>query len=386
MSKTHNPAFTVLIAAAGSGTRAGGPVPKQYAPLAGKTVLRHTIEKFLALPGLCSLRVIIDPAHSHLYEDAVRGLDVPPPVNGGASRKDSVTRGLHSLPSLSDDDIILIHDAARPFVSTENILAVVAAARESGAATLTAPLADTIVTDGYDVQDRAKLHAVQTPQGFRFGIIRAAHEKFRGDDGFTDDAGHVAAMGHAVTLVPGSRMNFKITTPDDLIMAEKLMGASFETRTGMGYDVHAFDPAPATSVRLGGIDIPHDRRLAGHSDADVILHAVTDAILGAIGDGDIGQIFPPSDSQWKGADSAIFVAEALRRLHARGGTLIHADITLIAEAPKIDPHRAEMLSRLSALLGLTSDRIGLKATTSEGLGFTGRAEGIVAQAMVTIRI
>ena len=386
MSKTAATPFTALIAAAGSGIRAGGAVPKQYAPLAGKCVLRHTVEKFLSVPGLCALRVIIDPAHAALYEDAVRGLDIPPPIHGGPTRKDSIYRGLKSLPAGGADSIILLHDAARPFVSVEHILAVAAAARDTGAATLATPLADTIVSGGYETLDRSKLHAIQTPQGFHSDIILGAHEKFAGDDGFTDDAGLVAAMGQGVTLVPGSRMNFKITTPEDMIMAERLMGEPYETRTGMGYDVHAFDPAPATSVRLGGVDIPHDKKLAGHSDADVILHALTDAILGAIGDGDIGQIFPPSDNQWKGADSAIFVAEALRRLHARGGMLIHADITLIAERPKIGPHRAAMLARLSALFGLPADRIGLKATTSEGLGFTGRGEGVVAQAVATVKI
>jgi 2-C-methyl-D-erythritol 4-phosphate cytidylyltransferase/2-C-methyl-D-erythritol 2,4-cyclodiphosphate synthase len=281
---------------------------------------------------------------------------------------------------------VLIHDAARPFVSPNAIRTIIAAMETAQAATLVSPVADTLVDPNYNRLDRDRISSVQTPQAFRIGTLKAAHEKFENDNSFTDDAGLIAAMGGKITLVPGSHENFKITSSGDMAMAEKLLAGGTETRTGFGYDVHAFDPAPASVIRLGGIDIPHDRKLLGHSDADVILHALTDALLGTIGEGDIGQLFPPSDMRWKNADSEIFVAEAVRRVRTRGGKIIHADITLIAEAPKIGPHREKMLTRIAAMLGLTPDRVGLKATTSEGLGFTGRKEGIVAQAVASITL
>jgi 2-C-methyl-D-erythritol 4-phosphate cytidylyltransferase/2-C-methyl-D-erythritol 2,4-cyclodiphosphate synthase len=388
MSKGQNPPFHVLIAAAGTGSRAGGDIPKQYVKIGGKAVLRHTIEKFIYLQGLTSLRVIVRPEHIGMYEEAVAGLDLPPPVFGGGTRKESVFRGVQALchPGMfQDDNIVLIHDAARPFVNQKAIRGILQAMMEHQAATLTIPVADTLVNAEYEITDRSALYAVQTPQAFRFDILKKAHERFQDHPSFTDDAGLVAAMGVKVHLISGSRENFKITTAEDLAMAEKLLGQT-ETRTGFGYDVHAFDPAPATQIRLGGIDIPHERKLLGHSDADVILHAVTDAILGAIGEGDIGQLFPPSDMQWKNADSSIFVKEALRRVQAKGGRIVNVDITLIAETPKIGPHRERMLARLSEILEMEQARIGLKATTSEGLGFTGRKEGIVAQAVVNIYI
>ena len=400
MSKDAPTDFHVLIPAAGSGTRTGHAVPKQYRVIGGKMILRHTIEKFMGIQGLKSLRVIIDPGHADLYQEAVEGLGLAPPIHGADTRKRSVYNGLLALchPERSEgsqaaksradiqNDIVLIHDAARPFVSADAIRTVVAAMETAQAATLVSPVADTLVDPDYNRLDRDSISSVQTPQAFRIGTLKAAHEKFENDNSFTDDAGLIAAMGGKITLVPGSHENFKITSAGDMAMAEKLLAGATETRTGFGYDVHAFDPAPATFVRLGGIDIPYDRKLLGHSDADVILHALTDALLGTIGDGDIGQLFPPSDMRWKNADSEIFVKEAVKRVHARGGKIIHADLTLIAEAPKIGPHREKMLSRLAAMLGLTPDRIGLKATTSEGLGFTGRKEGIVAQAVVSVQL
>jgi len=386
MSKDAPIGFHLLIPAAGSGTRAGLSTPKQYAKIGGKAVLRHTIEKFLGIQGLKSIRVIIDPAHRDLYQDAVQGLDLAPPVLGADTRKQSVYNGLQSFPKNLDEDVLLIHDAARPFVSAESVKTVVAAMNDAQAATLVSPVADTLVDPEYNRLDRDKISSVQTPQAFRIGTLKSAHEKFENDNSFTDDAGLIAAMGGKITFVSGSHENFKITSAGDMAMAEKLLAAPCETRTGFGYDVHAFDPAPADKIRLAGIDIPHTRKLLGHSDADVILHALTDALLGTIGDGDIGQLFPPSEMKWKNADSEIFVKEALRRVHAKGGTLIHADITLIAEEPKIGPHRPRMIVRLSELLGLAPDRIGLKATTSEGLGFTGRGEGIVAHAVVTVTL
>ena len=386
MSKDTPTGFHVLIPAAGTGTRTGLNVPKQYRKIAGKMVLRHTIEKFIGIQDLKSIRVIIDPAHADLYQEAVQGLDLAPPVHGANTRKRSVYNGLSAFSQKEDEDLILIHDAARPFVSAESIRSIVAAMKTAQAATLVSPVADTLIDPDYNRLDRDRISSVQTPQAFRIGTLKSAHEKFENDNSFTDDAGLIAAMGGKITLVPGSHENFKITSAGDMAMAEKLLSSNIETRTGFGYDVHAFDPAPASVIRLGGIDIPHDRKLLGHSDADVILHALTDALLGTIGEDDIGQLFPPSDMSWKNADSEIFVKEAVKRVHARGGKIIHADITLIAEEPKIGPHREKMIARIAAMLGLSPDRIGLKATTSEGLGFTGRKEGIVAHAVASVQL
>ncbi len=386
MSKEAQIPFHVLIPAAGSGTRTGAGIPKQYKKVAGKALLRHTIEKFVSIQGLKTLRVIIDPSHILLYKEAVEGLDLPPPVMGAATRKQSVYNGIASFKANEQDDLVLIHDAARPFVSEDSIKTLLTEMQKSPAATLAAPVADTLVDAEYKVVDRDTVNAVQTPQAFKISLLKRAHEQFRNDDKFTDDAGLVAAIGEPITLVAGSRENFKVTTAEDMVMAEKILTASRETRTGFGYDVHAFDPTPAEKIRLGGIDIPYSKKLLGHSDADVILHALTDALLGCIGEGDIGQIFPPSDQKWKNADSAIFITEAVKRVKAKDGQIIHADITLIAEEPKIGPHREKMIARIAELLGIAPNRVGLKATTSEGLGFTGRKEGMVAQAVASVTL
>ena len=386
MSKDAPTSFHVLIPAAGNGTRTGLPVPKQYRHVGGKMILRHTIEKFIGIEGLKSIRVIIDPHHADLYREAVEGLDLAPPVHGSDTRKRSVYNGLAAFTETESEDLVLIHDAARPFISAKAIQSILDTMKKTVAATLAAPIADTLVDREYNRLDRDKIAAVQTPQAFRIGLLKRAHEAMKDNEKFTDDAGLVAAIGETITLVPGSHDNFKITTAEDMAMAERLLAATRETRTGFGYDVHAFDPAPAANIRLGGIDIPYTQKLLGHSDADVILHALTDALLGTIGEGDIGQLFPPSDMTWKNADSEIFVKEAVRRVHARGGQIIHADITLIAEAPKIGPHREKMIARIADMLGLEPNRIGLKATTSEGLGFTGRKEGIVAQAITSVTL
>ncbi|MFA5592099.1 MAG: 2-C-methyl-D-erythritol 4-phosphate cytidylyltransferase [Micavibrio sp.] len=386
MSNPALPSFHVLIPAAGNGIRTGLSTPKQYAKIGGKAILRHTIEKFIPIQGLKSLRVIIDPAHEALYKEAVNGLDLPPPAYGSETRKQSIFNGLKLFTDNLDEEIILIHDAARPFVEAGSIYALLAAMEKDNAATLVSAVADTLVDPAYNRLDRDRIRSVQTPQAFRLGLIRKAHEQFADDNSFTDDAGLIAAMGGKIAFIAGSHENFKITSAGDMAMAEKLLAERTETRTGLGYDVHAFDPAPADTIRLGGIDIPHERRLLGHSDADVVLHALTDAILGTIGEGDIGQLFPPSDMQWKNADSAVFLTEALRLLTEKNGKLIHADIVLVAEEPKIGPQRERMLERLSALLGLTRGRIGLKATTSERLGFVGKGEGIACHAVVSVTL
>lgn len=378
--------FDVIIPAAGSGQRMGGDVPKQYRKLGGKAVLRHTIEKFLSVPGLRTLRVVISPEHETLYRDAVAGLSIEPPVHGGKTRKESVFKGLQSIPESKPKAHVLVHDAARPLISRDEIQSILAALDAHDAVTLAAPMANTLRRDNGETVDRDRLWSIQTPQGFRRDLLNKAHQALQDNDKFTDDAGMVEALGHHVELVRGSRMNFKITTEDDFIMAQKLLAADFETRMGSGYDVHAFHPALATAIRLGGIDIKHDRKLLGHSDADVVLHALTDALLGAVSAGDIGAIFPPSDPQWKGADSEIFLKEAARLVGAVGGNVIHCDITILCELPKIGPHRAAMQERIAAILGIAPERVSIKATTTEGLGFTGRKEGIAAQAVCTVRL
>ncbi len=384
MSKGANSGFHVLIPAAGNGARTGLSIPKQYKKIGGKMILRHTIEKFIQIQGIKSLRVIIDPHHQDLYLEAVHGLSLAPPVMGSKTRKQSVYNGLSSFSHAEHDDLILIHDAARPMVRVSAIKNLLAMMKDCMAATLAAPIADTLVDKNYNHFDRDVIRAVQTPQAFRLGILKQAHEKFRDDEGFTDDAGLVAAMGETVMLVQGSHENFKITTPEDLLMAERLLAPVYETRTGFGYDIHAFDDVPADKIRLGGIDIPHTRKLRGHSDADVVLHALTDALLGTIGDGDIGQIFPPSDQQWKNADSKIFVIEAVRRVHEKGGRIIHVDLSLVAEEPKIGPYREQIQKHVASILDITPSRVGLKATTNEGLGAIGRGEGICAQAVASV--
>lgn len=290
-----------------------------------------------------------------------------------------------SFSDIKDEDIILIHDAARPFAGSDEIQAVAAAAARDGAATLALPVADTLRRTDGAVVDRAGLWAVQTPQAFRYGMIRDAHLRFADDDSFTDDAGLVEAAGHRVTLVPGSRRNFKITTQDDLELARMITAPlPPDIRTGFGFDVHAFDPVRSGPVILGGINIPHGRGLAGHSDADVGLHALTDALLSTIAAGDIGTHFPPSDPQWKGADSRIFLSHAVKMLNQKNAVITLIDITFMCEAPKIGPHREAMQRVIAEITALPPERISIKATTTEKLGFTGRGEGIAAQAVATV--
>lgn len=384
MLKQVPPPFHVLIPAAGSGMRTGLSVPKQYRKIAGKMILRHTIEKFLPLQGLKSLQVIIDPQHEALYHEAVRGLDLPDPILGAKTRKQSVFNGLSRFGTADQKDIVLIHDAARPFVTYAAILRLLDEMHKHTAATLTVPLTDTIVDLKYNPVNRDHLRAVQTPQAFQIALIKQAHIAFKNDDRFTDDAGLIAALGEDVLLVEGDDTNFKITSSEDLALAEKILTAPQRIKTGLGFDVHAFDPAPATSIRLGGIDIPHTQKLLGHSDADVILHAITDALLGAANEGDIGHIFSPSDPQWKDADSEIFLKEAHRRIHQKNGIIQHIDVMVLCESPKIAPHRDAMQNRIAKILNLPITDISIKATTMERMGFIGREEGIAAQAIATV--
>jgi 2-C-methyl-D-erythritol 4-phosphate cytidylyltransferase/2-C-methyl-D-erythritol 2,4-cyclodiphosphate synthase len=379
------PSCIALIVAGGSGQRFGAERPKQYHDLAGQPVLRRTVEAFLRHPAVSGVQVVIQPAHRDLYDTAVAGLDLPEPVSGGATRQDSVRNGLERIGT---PDLVLIHDAARPLIGAGTIQAVVDALAEAPGALAAVPVADTLKRgDGALVAgtvDRTGLWRAQTPQGFRFTDILAAHRAAAGLD-LTDDAAVAERAGLSVALVPGKEENFKVTTQDDLARAERIVTQALgDVRTGMGFDVHRF--TDGDGIVLCGVRVPHSQKLEGHSDADVGLHALTDAILGAIGDGDIGSHFPPTDPQWRGADSGKFLRHAAGLVRARGGVLAHVDVTVICERPKVGPHRAAMVARVADLLGIAEDRVSVKATTTERLGFTGRGEGIAAQAVATVRL
>lgn len=377
-----------LVVAAGTGERFGGGLPKQYRMLAGRPVLRHTVERLAAHPRVDGVCVVLRTEHREIYAETVEGLALLPPADGGATRQESVRRGLEALSSRQPARV-LIHDAARPLVDAAVVDRVLDALDRGVGAIAALPLADTLkrAGDGDRIAgmiDRSGLWRAQTPQGFRFAEILAAHRAAAGG-ALTDDAAVAEAGGLAVTLVPGTEENFKITTEDDLKRAERLLaGNAAEWRTGSGFDVHRFVPGDA--VMLCGVRVPHSHGLEGHSDADVGLHALTDAILGALGAGDIGVHFPPSDPRWRGVESSRFLAHAAALVAARGGRIVHLDVTLICERPKIGPHRAAMIERIAAILGLGAGRVSVKATTTEGLGFTGRGEGIAAQAVVTIAL
>lgn len=378
-----------LVVAAGRGQRFGGDLPKQYAPLAGHTVLYHTVSRLLAHPAIDAVRCAIHKDDLGLYEQAVDGLELLDPVFGGATRQDSVRLGLQSLTELNPEQV-LIHDAARPFVSTAVIDGVLNALITHKGALPAVAVADTLKRsqDGEIVEtvSRHGLFCAQTPQGFRFKDILTAHTEFSQTENtpeITDDAQLFEAAGLSVILTHGDQSNFKITTQEDMMRAHNHLAAHSEIRTGQGFDVHRF--GPGTAVTLCGVDVAHSQGLEGHSDADVALHALTDALLGAVGAGDIGQHFPPTEAKWKGAASHLFVAHARDLIHQRGGEIVNVDITLICEAPKIGPHRAAMVAKIADILDLAPDRISVKATTTEGLGFTGRREGIGAQALATVR-
>lgn len=384
------PHCSALIVAAGRGSRFGGALPKQYALLAGQPVLTHAIAAFRACSDINRLRVVIAEGDEMHYQAAVRGLDLPPPVLGGKSRQESVLHGLEALAGEAPD-FVAIHDGARPLVRPVDITACLAASARPGisGAVLGLPIPDTVKrTDGSGVVGetvpRANLWRAQTPQVFRFASLLAAHRQaaaLGASEGtaLTDDAAVAERAGLKIVMVAGSGENPKITTMDDLARA-----AAVESRTGLGFDVHGFGPGNA--VMLGGIAIPHGRALAGHSDADVALHALTDAVLGAIGAGDIGQHFPPSDPQWRGASSDRFLRHAVELLTARGGRIVHLDLTLICEAPRIGPHREAMVASIARIADVAPDRVSVKATTTEKLGFTGRGEGIAAQAVASVEV
>lgn len=368
--------FSVIIVAAGQGTRCGSDLPKQFIKIAGKTVLQHTIDTFKNIEGLQHISVVLNS-----QENIEQQNDFITCV-GGKTRKDSVYSGIQSLSHLKPDDIVLIHDAARPFIKADDIEKLLSAMSKEKAATLAMPVADTLRYKNQTQIDRNSLWALQTPQAFQYEIIKKAHEQADPLKEYTDDTSIVHAQGHKIEFVECGRHNFKITTPQDLEMAKQIL-ETYETRIGQGFDVHAFDDTPTETIRLCGIDIPHNRTLKGHSDADVGLHTLTDAILGAIGEGDIGLHFPPSDNTFKDMDSAVFLEHAMALLREKGGQLINADLTIICEAPKIGKHRTAITKRMADIMGVSENCLNIKATTTEKLGFTGRSEGIAAQAVVS---
>jgi 2-C-methyl-D-erythritol 4-phosphate cytidylyltransferase/2-C-methyl-D-erythritol 2,4-cyclodiphosphate synthase len=370
-----------LLVAAGSGTRFGHSTAKQFLEVAGKPVLRHAAEALA--PHCVWLQPVGDAAQiSH----ALAGLAHLPPVAGGSERQDSVLAGLQALVP-HGPDVVLVHDGARPFIPPGTIAALLAALQHAGGAIPAAPVADTLkrVEDGRITATvpRSGLFRAQTPQAFRFPLLLRLHRAAAGGKA-TDDAGLLEAAGEAVVSVPGSEDNIKVTFADDLMRVERLMRPPLLPRIGTGFDVHAF--AAGRTLVLCGVMVPHELGLAGHSDADVGIHAVCDAIYGALADGDIGRHFPPSQVEWKEADSAHFLRHAAGRIAHYGGVLGNLDLTLICEQPKITPHAPAMIARLADLLGVAVGKISVKATTTERLGFTGRGEGIAAQAVATVLV
>ena len=380
----HGQRIVAIIVAAGTGVRAGGAVPKQYARIGGRPMIAYSHDAFAAHPAIAETIVVVAAGQQRM---AIEALDCDATiVVGGATRRESVANGVAAVGEATH---VLVHDAARPFLSAAVIDSLVAALKTRDAAIPVLPVADTLARGSVllgDIVPRSDLNRVQTPQAFAVEALRAAHAVWPADEEATDDAQMVRRLGVGVALVQGSAMLEKVTHPEDFAAAEARVAAnsSYETRTAMGFDVHRLETGE--ELWLGGILIPHDKGLSGHSDADVALHALTDALLGTIAAGDIGTHFPPSDPQWKGADSAQFLQHAARLIADKGGRIGFVDLTIMCEAPKIGPHRGAMTARIAELLHLTPDRVSIKATTTERLGFTGRGEGIAAQAVATITL
>jgi 2-C-methyl-D-erythritol 4-phosphate cytidylyltransferase / 2-C-methyl-D-erythritol 2,4-cyclodiphosphate synthase len=374
-----------LVVASGRGERFGGDRPKQYLPLAGKPLLRRCLERFCGHPRIDRVRTVMHPDDAALYAEAATDLEVLDPVLGGTTRQESVRVGLESLAG-DPPGLVLIHDGVRPLLDAAVIDRVLDGLRTHVAVLPALPVTDTLKRSDegtVTTVDRAGLFRAQTPQGFAYDRILDAHRRFAGA-ALTDDAALAEAHGLTVGLVAGDEDNVKITEPADLARAERLLRASWRCCTGLGFDVHRL--APGEGVVLLGVHVACPLRLLGHSDADVGLHAVTDALLGTLGAGDIGSHFPPSEARWSGADSAIFLTHARDLVLAAGGRIEHIDVTLICEQPRIGPHRAAMVARVAELLGVAANRVSIKATTTEHLGFTGRGEGIAAQAVASVRL
>jgi len=373
-----------LVVAAGAGVRAGAGLPKQYRSVAGVPLLRRAVERLQAHGGFAGITIVINPADRALYDAAVAGLGLAEPVAGGATRQESVRAGLEAL---GDTDLVFVHDAARalvPDVVLDALFAALADPSNDGAVPGLA-VNDSLRRGGshYAVAvDRDGLFRVQTPQAFRFAPLLAAHRA--ATPGATDELAIAMAAGLNVAVTSGDERAFKVTEPTDFAKAAAMITPALASRAASGFDVHRF--GPGDHVWLCGIAVPHTHGLIGHSDADVGLHALTDALLGTIAAGDIGDHFPPSDARWKGASSDIFLAHAATLVRDRGGIIDHVDVTLICERPKIGPHRTAMRERIAAILGIATIRVSVKATTTELLGFTGRSEGLAAQAMASVRL
>ena len=375
-------AVTALIVAAGSGSRLGGGMPKQYRKIGGKAVLTHAVDALATHPSIGAVRVVIGAGQEELAAEALRGREVGPMIIGGAERADSVRAGLAAI----DGDFVLVHDAARLFCPPEVIDRLLTALETEPAAVPVLPIADTLATGDSllgDPVDRSSLVRVQTPQAFRLAELVDAYARWSGPSP-TDESTVARAAGLRVAMVAGNPMLDKLTTAADFARAEQMLAVRLTPRTGLGFDVHAF--AGDGPVMLGGIAVPHARGLAGHSDADVVLHAITDALLGAAGLGDIGEHFPPSDPQWRGAASDLFLRHAAELIRRAGGMIDHVDCTVICEEPKVGPYRAAMRLNIAQLLQIPASAVSIKATTTEQLGFTGRREGIAAQAVASIRM
>ena len=379
----------VIIVAAGRGPRAGPGGPKQYRTLGGRSVISRAMAAFCGHPQVAAVQPVVNPDDIAIFNQAVGNIRALAPVNGGATRQASVRAGLEALVATAPD-IVLIHDAARPFANDALIARAIEAATKTGAAVPVIPVTDTIKqVDAHGHVDatpeRAKLRIAQTPQAFRYDVILEAHRRAarEGRDDFTDDAALAEWAGLTVATFEGDPANMKLTTPEDFAREEARLGAMLgDIRTGTGYDVHAF--GDGDHLMLCGVRVPHNRGFLAHSDGDVGLHALVDAILGALADGDIGSHFPPSDPQWKGAASDKFLVYAMERVKARGGRVAHLEVTMICERPKIGPLRDTMRARIDEITGLPLSRVAVKATTSERLGFTGREEGIAAMAVASL--
>jgi len=379
-----------VVVAAGRGTRAGLDYPKQYRAMGGSPMVRESLRVFTSHPEVDLVVPVIHPDDGARFAAAAEGLDLARPVTGAATRQGSVRAGLEAL-SANAPVIVLVHDAARPFTSAALVSRAIAAAAKSGAAIPGLPVTDTVkLVDGDGgiaaTLNRAALRTVQTPQAFAYPALLDAHRRAaaQGREDFPDDAALAEWAGLKVSVFEGEAGNMKMTIPEDFARAERDAQSLTDIRTGIGYDIHAFDIGD--HVWLGGVRIPHERKLAGHSDADVALHALTDAILGALADGDIGVHFPPSDERWRGASSDRFLQFAIERVRARGGQVGHLDVAIVCEAPKVNPHRDAMRQRIAEIAGLSIDRVGVDATTNEKLGSIGKGEGIAAYATATIRL
>jgi 2-C-methyl-D-erythritol 4-phosphate cytidylyltransferase/2-C-methyl-D-erythritol 2,4-cyclodiphosphate synthase len=380
-----------VVVAAGRGLRAGGHLPKQYRQVLGEPVIKPVLAAFARHGEISIVQPVIHPDDNDLYKCAIGGLDLLAPVSGASSRQGSVRAGLEALQPHSPD-LVLVHDAARPFVSEALITRAITAARTSAAAVPVIRVSDTVKT--VDVTgvvtgtlDRTFVRMAQTPQAFGYAALLDAHRraKMAGWDDFTDDAALAQWAGLKVTTFEGETGNVKLTNNEDFARAEAInLAALSDVRTGFGFDVHQF--SDGDHVMLGGVRVPHSRGLSGHSDADVVLHALVDAILGALAEGDIGVHFPPADPQWRGASSDRFLAFAIDRVRARGGRIANLDVTVVCEAPRIGPHRDFIRTKIAEIAGIPVGRVGLKATTSEKMGFTGRGEGMAAFVNATVRL